>query len=337
MLRSLRTTRHAGVFALLVAASRPGLLTAQAAPTTPAAAATTTRGSEVVLFLSGDQRPQLRMAFPAFTEDPSTATVRPSANEIEATLRADLADSGVFRLHGPADFTTLTLTGDLAKDADAYRSLADEVLLTATVKAEGGKVVLEGRVFDLASRQIILGKRYAGETGWARRIAHTFADEIVRQFTGQPGIALTQIAFSSERSGSKEIFLMDADGSNQRPISAHHSISLSPSWMPRGDALAYVSFFGGPPGVYFADLASGRKRPLVTDGSFNASPAVSPDGSRVAFARSVDGNIEVFLADVQGGNLRRLTNSPGIDTSPRAAVAIRRSTSWMRTERTAAA
>lgn len=299
---------------LLVAtlAITPALAAAQTGPSSPPP----TRSSEVVLFLAGDQRPQLRLAFPSFPAEPSAAAVQAAAAELETTLREDLQESGVFRIHGPADLQPLTLVNELEKDADTYRSLGDEVLLLGTVKAEAGKIVLEGRVFDLASRQIILGKRYSGEPAWARRIAHTFADEIVRQFTGQPGIALTQIAFSSDRSGSKEIYLMDADGHNQRPISAHRSISLSPSWSPKSDALGYVSFFGGPPGLYLADLASGRKRPIVTDGSFNASPAISPDGSRVAFARSVDGNIEVFLADVAGGNLRRLTNSPGIDTNP---------------------
>ena len=70
-----------------------------------------------------------------------------------------------------------------------------------------------------------------------------------------------RIAFSSDRGGSKEIFLMDADGRNQRPVSAHRSISLSPTWIPRSDELAYVSFFGGSPGIYLAELSSGRKRP----------------------------------------------------------------------------
>lgn len=307
---------------LLLAAAvvlSPSLANAQAGTqsnTQSSASSVPPRSSEVVLFLAGDQRPQLRLAFPAFSEDPAAIALRAAAGEVESTLRDDLQDSGVFRIHGPADLQSLVLTQDLAQDADVYRSLGDEVLLLATVKGEAGKIVLEGRVYDLASRQIILGKRYSGEPAWARRIAHTFADEIVRQFTGQPGIALTQVAFSSDRGGSKEIFLMDADGRNQRPISAHRSISLAPSWTAQSDSLAYVSFFGGPPGIYLADLASGRKRPIVTDGSFNASPAISPDGTRVAFARSVDGNIEIFLADVAGGNLRRLTSTPGIDTNP---------------------
>ena len=144
----------------------------------------------------------------------------------------------------------------------------------------------------------------------ARRVAHTFADEIVLFLTSRRGIALTSIAFVSDRNGSKEIYLMDYDGHDQRRVTAHKSISMSPSWSGRGDALAYVSFFGGRgPALYLADLATGRKTPLVTEGSLNASPALSPDGRKVAFARAIGANIEVFVADRDGSNVRRLTNS----------------------------
>lgn len=110
---------------------------------------------------------------------------------------------------------------------------------------------------------------------------------------------------------------MDYDGHDQRRLTAHKSISMSPSWSGPGDAVAYVSFFAGTgPALYLADVASGRKSPLVTEGSLNASPAFSPDGRQVAFARALGANIEIFVANRDGSNARRLTNSGGIDTNP---------------------
>jgi TolB protein len=110
---------------------------------------------------------------------------------------------------------------------------------------------------------------------------------------------------------------MDYDGHDQRRVTAHKSISMSPAWSGTGDVLAYVSFFGGRgPALYLADLATGRKTPLVTEGSLNASPALSGDGRKVAFARAIGANIEIFVANRDGSNVRRLTNSGGIDTNP---------------------
>jgi TolB protein len=273
------------------------------------------KSSEVVLFLSSNQRPLLRLALPKFSDDASTAAVRQAAIDIEETLRADLQDSGVFQIQGPQDFAALSLSGELEQDADAYRGLGNEILLTATVKAEGARAVLEGRVTDLPSRQLILGKRYAGEPAWARRIAHTFADEIVREFTGQPGIALTQIAFSSDRSDYKEITMTPTVGT--RPVCHHRSISLG-----RSGAAAATSglclVLRRQPGIYLAN--SPRAASTVGHGRcFNSSAGFSPDKAK-SFARSLAGNVEIFLADADGGSLRRPT---GIDTGwpePRRAV-----------------
>ena len=285
--------------------------------TEPGAPPVAGQGITVVLD-AGSQVAVIGLAFPA---PQGLAALQGAAaaagRELEATLRRDLERSGVFELLGPAELSVLTLTGDLEKDADQYRSLGAAMLLQSELKMEDGRLVLEGRLVDLASRQTIVGKRYRGTYELARRIAHTFADEIVLFLTSRRGIALSSIAFVSDRDGSKEIYLMDYDGFDQRRVTAHKSISMSPSWSGRGDFLAYVSFFAGRgPALYLADIASGRKTPLVTEGSLNASPAVSPDGRQVAFARALGANIEIFLCGRDGANVRRLTNSGGIDTNP---------------------
>jgi TolB protein len=263
------------------------------------------------------QQAQLHLAVPAFkVRGVLSPAGQKAAKTLEDALRADLDRTGIFVLQGPTELAPLHLTGEQAKDFEQYRSLGNEVLLLGEVYEEGGRLALEGRVFDLKSGQSILGKRYRGGFDLARRMAHSFADEVVLYFTGRRGIALTSLAFYSDRSGNKEIYLMDYDGFDQRPITAHKSISMSPAWSPTGDAIAYISFFDGNPGIYMVDLASGMKKPMVADGGLNISPSFSPDGKRVAFARSLEGNTEIFVANRDGSNMKRLTFSPGIDTNP---------------------
>ena len=57
------------------------------------------------------------------------------------------------------------------------------MLLLGELYEEGGRLALEGRVYDLKSGQSILGKRYRGGYELARRMAHSFADEVVLYFT----------------------------------------------------------------------------------------------------------------------------------------------------------
>jgi len=286
-------------------------------PETTAPPPVAPQGITVVLDRSS-QVPIVTLAFPAI---PGTSalpgTAANAARELEQTLRRDLERSGIFELLGPEQLGVLTLTGDLERDADQYRSLGAAMLLAAEVELEGDRLVLEGRLVDLASRQTIVGKRYRGTFDLARRIAHTFADEIVLFLTSKRGIAMTAIALYSDRDGHKEIYMMDYDGYDQRKVTAHQSISMSPSWSGQGNTIAYVSYFGGKgPALYLADIASGKKSPLVTEGTFNASPSFSPDGRRVAFARALGANIEIFVCDRDGSGVRRLTNSGGIDMNP---------------------
>ena len=271
----------------------------------------------IQVVLEGNARPLLRLAIAPMR---GIGTLPPSridaARELESTIRADLEASGIFAIQGPDELSVLQLTGDTAQDIDQYRSLGNEVALEAEVQEMEGRLVLKGRVVDLGSRKDVLAKSYKGDYSIVRDIAHTFSDEVVLYFSGRKGLGSTKIAFWSDRSGFREIWLMDYDGYNQRQITAHKTISMSPSWSPLLDGIVYVSYLAGPPGIYFADLATNRKHPLIVDDLHNGKPSISPDGRSIAFSRSLGGNWEIFLANRDGSNLRRLTHSPRIDTNP---------------------
>ncbi len=270
----------------------------------------------VDLVLDGRGKSPIRMAFPT-SQSPGTPSGLSSATTtLDATIRGDLSISGVVVLDGPEQLSVLELTGNIASDLESYRSLGNQALLLVKTTAEGDRMVVDARVVDFQTRQDIYAKRYRGGYDLARRIGHIVADDIILYYSGRRGLGQTRIAFWSDRNGFKEIYLMEYDGSSQKPVTAHKSISMSPAWSPQSDGLSYVSFVGGLPNVYFADLASGRKRALLAKGAHNTSPTFSPDGSKIAFASSTNGNWEVFTANRDGGNLRQLTHSKRIDTNP---------------------
>ena len=88
---------------------------------------------------------------------------------------------------------------------------------------------------DLSNAQI-LGKRYFGsvdEKG-ARKVAHEFAADIITQFGGR-SLLNSKIYFVSNRTGHKEVWSMDPDGSNQKQITIYNSISMMPAVSPDGE------------------------------------------------------------------------------------------------------
>ncbi len=312
MERSIPDTTLRSCALLLALTSAVAL--AQSPPETPPQIG---QGVDHTLVMTEHARSRVRLAFPAAEVDAElSGELLEAAREVEQTLRDDLDQTSVFNSQGPTELAVLTLTGDRTQDFEQYRSLGNEVVLLAALKREGDKLVLDGWVYDLPSKQSILGKRYRGTLSQARLIAHYLADAMHYQFTGRPGLALTSIAFHSDRNGFQELYLMDYDGRNQRRISGHKSTSGYSDWSPAGDAIAYMSYFAGSPGLYYVELASGNKVPIFREGTLSLSPSFSPGGQRLAFAHSRQSNVDVYTCDRACQEPARLTRSGAIDTNP---------------------
>jgi TolB protein len=113
-----------------------------------------------------------------------------------------------------------------------------------------------------------------------------------------------QIAFESDRGNSQQLYVMNADGSNQRRISPLGDGRYStPVWSPRGDVIAFTKQGGGSfsIGVMRTD-GSGER--ILTEGFHNEGPTWSPNGRVLMFFRDPGGNAgpKLFTVDLTGYN-----------------------------------
>ncbi len=95
----------------------------------------------------------------------------------------------------------------------------------------------------------IFGKIYTAtldQTG-ATDAGHRYAADILAQFGGKSLVG-TKIVFVSNRSGAKEIWTMNWDGSDQKQLTHYNSISTFPSASPDGRRVAFTSYASGYPG-----------------------------------------------------------------------------------------
>lgn len=181
----------------------------------------------------------------------------------------------------------------------------------------GRKLRLSGEVRDLPGHRPILAREYTGTVDNWRVLVHEFADEIVNQFTGEPGVARTRIAFVAADGRNKELYVMDADGARIQPLTADHSIALSPSWSYDGSLILFTSYrAGGGPRIYVVHAAGGRAYPISSRPGLNTCGVYSPDGREIVCTLSQDGNSELYRLDARGESPVRLTNNRAIDTSP---------------------
>src|SRR5229473_328476 len=100
---------------------------------------------------------------------------------------------------------------------------------------DGDTLTIEVRLFDVAQRKQLGGKRYRGERKDVRRMAHRFADQIMLMLTGELGPFSAKIAFVSNRNGrAKELFWTDLTGTDITQVTKDYRINLGPSWNPSG-------------------------------------------------------------------------------------------------------
>ena len=143
--------------------------------------------------------------------------------------------------------------------------------------------------------------------------------------------AQAQIAFISKRDGgNSEIYVMDADGGNQRRLTNNPTSDYAPSWSPDGKWIAFVSHRDGhvdangwiTSEVYVMDADGGNPRNLTDHPERDSAPSWSPDGKRIAFESDRDAgredphNYEIYVMDADGNNPQNLTNSPEEDRYP---------------------
>ena len=128
--------------------------------------------------------------------------------------------------------------------------------------------------------------------------------------------AQAQIAFSSNREGNSEIYVMDADGGNQRKLTNNPLRDWYPSWSPDGEHIAFASGRDGNFEIYVMDADGGNQRRLTNNPLWDREPSWSPDGKRIAFVSDREENDEIYVMDADGGNQRRLTNNDRGDRKP---------------------
>jgi len=102
-----------------------------------------------------------------------------------------------------------------------------------------------------------------------------------------------KIAFTSNRDGNQEVYVMNADGSNQTNLSSNPANDLAPTRSPDGTKIAFTSNRDGNQQIYVMN-ADGTNQTRISNNNANDNiPRWSPDGTKIAFQTDRDGNVEV--------------------------------------------
>src|SRR5690242_17721297 len=241
-------TRPGRPLGLLVALVLVGLI-AGALSSPPAARS---QGADVLLNVLATGAKKLNIVIPNFAVVAGSDTAG-LARSLPQVAAKDLTFSALFSV--VSDVPPIP-TADPAAVRATFANFAAagaHAGLQGLLNLRGDRTEAEMRLYDLTSPEfrLIAAKKLELPTAQARRLAHKVADEVVMQFTGEPGVADTKIVYvNTGGGGAKELSLMDYDGAGATHVTSNKSINLSPVWSPDTRSLAFTSYMRGYPYLY---------------------------------------------------------------------------------------
>lgn len=132
-----------------------------------------------------------------------------------------------------------------------------------------------------------------------------------------------KIAFTSNRDGAKNIYVMNADGSNVVRLTDGSTAEDVPVWSPDGTKILFGSMRDGNLEIYIMNADGSEQKRLTFNSVVDGGPArFSPDGQKIVFSRSAANegdayyNFDIYTMNVDGSDVRQLTFDPEYDAGP---------------------
>ena len=106
-----------------------------------------------------------------------------------------------------------------------------------------------------------------------------------------------KIAFTSNRDGNNEIYIMNPDGTEQTNLTQHEASDFQPAWSPTGAQILFASTREGRSNLYLMDADGTNVKKVFDDFGSRLAPAWSPDGRQISYVRD-DGARELYIASL---------------------------------------
>jgi TolB protein len=225
---------------------------------------------------------------------------------------------------GDLDFTGLFLCLDRSAFIEApsnpfqqrnWSAIGADAVVKGTVRSDRNLVVVVS-LYDVVEGRELFRKEYQSEPSLLRPLAHTIANDIYMQFTGQKGIFRTRIAYVERKSGSDELMMSDWDGVRTYRMGVKGRVMLGPRWARDGSRLLYSSERNRQWGIYLLDFGKMSERNVFISKGTNIAGDFFPNPDEFVMSSSRDGNQDIYMFKISSSQLKRLTASRGIDVTP---------------------
>lgn len=130
-------------------------------------------------------------------------------------------------------------------------------------------------------------------------------------------LAADRVVFTRLGPNQTTLFISNADGSAERPLTQPGSLNYNPAWSPGGDWITFTSERGGPANLFRMHPDGSAVERLTADPAYNDQAAFSPDGRQIVFVSTrAEGFANLWVLDLATRKERALTTGRGGDFRP---------------------
>jgi Tol biopolymer transport system component len=174
--------------------------------------------------------------------------------------------------------------------------------------ARSGRLVYSSRFRDSGLWQLDLTRPTRGLRDI--RLLDTRFDEHTPHYSPDG----TRLAFASTRTGTEEIWIANADGSDPRQMtSMGGTMCANPQWSPDGQQIVFSSAKAGSLDLYLLNPSTAELRQLTSAPGWEDLPRWSRDGAWIYFSARAPGEemAEIWKMPAAGGSPQQVTTGGG--------------------------
>jgi TolB protein len=212
----------------------------------------------------------------------------------------------------------LAFISDRDGDWDIYLLLPDGTLKNLTEESDGHEYFMN---FTFDGNAVAFYSSHSGEVtpalvkvdgsgfktmSWAEAFASMIAEG---RTDSDPAWSPdgTKIVWSKLRGFGVDLYIANADGSDEQSLINKGPTDSAPAWSSDGQRIAFTADQSDQQNVYVLDIASGEATALTED-DWDFQPVWSMNNDRILFARDVDdalekGTIPLFIMNPDGSDL----------------------------------
>lgn len=288
--------------------------------------ASSVSASQIYINMGEAKTKKSLVAFPPlqYLGAPGLTAVQAVGTELYNTVNNDLSVSSYFQFIPATAFLEDTAkTGMRPKPGDpagfdfkSWSAISADFLIRAAFSIVGNDLTFETYLYQVSKSSLVFSKKYKGPTIAIRRIAHTFANDVLKELTGREGMYLSKIVVSSDRNVKpfKEIYTMDWDGAQINKVTSLKTLSISPSWSPDGKKIAFTAYVQKKgkrnADLFLMDLMSGQRTSVSNRTGINSGASFAPDNKHIFLTVSHGVSPDIYKVNFEGALIRRITEGP---------------------------